>query len=144
HPLRRRLWELPAGLLDVEGEDPADAAHRELAEEVGLAAAEWSVLLDIAPSPGFTDESARIYLARGLSPVPRPQSPDDEEADLQLGWWPLADAVRGAFAGELVNAATVAGVLAVHALRTGNAMPRPADAPWQLRPTAFAARKAGK
>lgn len=143
HAVRRRLWELPAGLLDVEGEDPADTARRELTEEAGLEAAEWSLLLDVASSPGFSDESARIYLARGLSSVPRPSGPDDEEADLEFGWWPLADAVRGAFAGELANAATVSGVLAVHALLAGAATARPVDTPWPLRPTAFAARKAG-
>ena len=141
HAVGRRLWELPAGLLDIAGEDPADTAARELAEEAGLAAAQWSVLVDLAASPGFSDESARVYLARGLSPVPRPQG-EDEEADLELGWWALADAVRGVFAGEIVNAATVSGVLAVHALRTGTGAVRPVGAPWPLRPTAFAARKA--
>ncbi len=144
HAVGRRLWELPAGLLDVAGEDPAHTAARELAEEAGLAAAEWSVLLDLVASPGFSDESARVYLARGLSPVPRPQGEDDEEADLQLGWWPLADAVRAVLAGEIVNAATVSGVLALHALRIGAGTVRPVDAPWPLRPTAFAARKAGQ
>ncbi len=57
--VRRRLWELPAGLLDVAGEDPLLTAQRELAEEAGLAATEWSVLLDLVPSPGFSDESIR-------------------------------------------------------------------------------------
>jgi 8-oxo-dGTP pyrophosphatase MutT (NUDIX family) len=55
HAVRRRLWELPAGLLDVKGEDPVEGAKRELAEEAGLAAEEWSVLVDIVPSPGFSD-----------------------------------------------------------------------------------------
>ena len=79
HPLRRRLWELPAGLLDVAGEDPRETAKRELAEETGLAAAEWAVLIDVAPSPGFSDESVRVFLARGLREVRRPDLSDDEE-----------------------------------------------------------------
>ena len=139
HPVRRRLRELPAGLLDVAGEDPAATAARELAEEAGLAATEWSVLLDLAPSPGFSDESVRVYLARGLSPVPRPDLGDDEEADLEVGWQPLADAVRAVLAGEIVNAVSAAAVLAVHVVRSGVERPRPLDAPWPDRPTAFAA-----
>jgi 8-oxo-dGTP pyrophosphatase MutT (NUDIX family) len=138
HAVRRRLRELPAGLLDVAGEDPAATAARELAEEAGLAATEWSVLLDLAPSPGFSDESVRVFLATGLSAVPRPDLGDDEEADLEVGWQPLAEAVREVLAGEIVNAVSAAAVLAVHAVRSGVAEPRPLDAPWPDRPTAFA------
>ena len=77
HPVGRRLWELPAGLLDVAGEDPVATAARELEEEAGLAATEWSVLVDVASSPGFSDESVRVFLARGLSEVSRPDLGDD-------------------------------------------------------------------
>jgi ADP-ribose pyrophosphatase len=141
HALGRRLWEMPAGLLDHAGEDPLETARRELAEEVGLAATEWSVLLDSAPSPGFSDESVRLYLATGLSDVGRPHlDADDEEADLEVHWVPLADAVAMVFHGEIVNSTTVAAVLAVHAVRTGAAQPRPPEVPWTDRPTRFAAR----
>lgn len=140
HAVRRRLCELPAGLLDVSGEDPALTAARELAEEAGLAASEWSVLLDVVPSPGFTDESVRVYLARGLSEVDRPEPGDDEEADLRIGWLPIGEAVAGVFAGEIVNAVSVAAVLAVQAVVSGAATPRPVDAPWRDRPSAFAQR----
>jgi len=143
HALGRRLWEMPAGLLDASGEDPVETARRELAEEVGLAAQEWSTLIDVSPSPGFSDESVRVYLATGLTDVGRPDlGADDEEADLEIHRIPLADAVAMAMDGTLVNASCVAGVLAVHAVRTGAARTRPADAPWQDRPTRFAARKA--
>jgi 8-oxo-dGDP phosphatase len=138
HAVRRRLAELPAGLLDVPGEDPAATAARELAEEAGLAATEWSVLIDLVPSPGFSDESVRVYLARGLSEVSRPDLGDDEEAELELSWLPVGEAVRAVLAGEIVNAATAAGVLAVHAVLAGVAGARPPDAPWPDRPTAFA------
>lgn len=140
HAVRRRLCELPAGLLDVSGEDPALTAARELAEEAGLAASEWSVLLDMVPSPGFTDESVRVYLARGLSEVDRPEPGDDEEADLRIGWLSLADAVTGVFTGEIVNAVSVAAVLAVQAVLTGQVTPRSVDAPWRDRPSTFAQR----
>jgi 8-oxo-dGDP phosphatase len=143
HPLRRRIWELPAGLLDQNGEAPVDSARRELVEEAGLTAARWETLVDVAASPGFTDEVVRVFLARELSEVDRTMlGHDDEEADLVVRKLPLAEAVRMALAGELVNAATVAGVLAAHAVLQGTVQSRPADAPWRDRPTTFARRRA--
>ena len=139
HAVGRRIWELPAGLIDHAGEDPVEAARRELVEEVGLAAEHWSVLVDVAASPGFTDEVVRVFLATGLSPVDR-EMLGDEEADLVVRSVPLDEAVRMALAGEIVNGATVGGVLAAHAVRAGLAEPRPADAPWLDRPTRFANR----
>jgi len=142
HAVRRRLWEMPAGLLDAAGEDPVETARRELAEEVGVAADDWSVLVDVVSSPGFSDESVRVYLATGLTDIGRPDlGADDEEADLEIHRIPLADAVAMVFDGSIVNSSCVAAVLAVHAVRTGAARTRPADAPWPDRPTRFAARK---
>lgn len=141
HAVRRRLWELPAGLLDKDGEDPLETARRELAEEAGLAAAEWSVLLDVVPSPGFSDESVRVYLARGISEVGRPEMGDDEEADLVTRWMSLPVAVRMVLAGTLVNGVSAAAVLAVHAWRAGAAPLRAPDAPWPDRPSRFATRR---
>src|SRR5262245_27566178 len=69
--LRTRLDELPAGLLDVDGEAALVAAQRELAEEASLHADDWHVLLDLHTSPGFSDEAIRIFLARGLTDVGR-------------------------------------------------------------------------
>jgi 8-oxo-dGDP phosphatase len=140
HPVRRRLWELPAGLLDVHGEDPVDTAKRELVEEAGLAATEWSVLVDLVTSPGFSDESVRVYLARGLSDVGRPDERDDEEADLTTRWVSLPVAVRMVLSGTIVNAITAAAVLAAHALAGAPAAARQVDAPWPDRPTRFAQR----
>lgn len=141
HAIGYRIWELPAGLVDHLEEDPLDAAKRELVEEVGLAAEHWSVLVDAACSPGFTDEVVRVYLATGLSSVDR-EVLGDEEADLVARWVPLAEAVRMTLAGEIINAASVGGLLAAHAVRTGAAQPRPADASWPDRPTRFANRVA--
>lgn len=142
HAVRRRLWELPAGLLDVDGEDPLTTAQRELAEEAGLRASDWSLLLDIVPSPGFSEESVRIYLARGITEMGRPVSDaDDEESDLVTRWVPLADALRMVFSGEIVNATTVSAVLALHALATQKGNTRPVDTDWVDRPTRFAARQ---
>ncbi|MEV0679741.1 NUDIX hydrolase [Actinosynnema sp. NPDC050436] len=139
HPLGKRLWELPAGLLDAPSEQPVEAARRELVEEVGLAAEEWLTLVDVAASPGFTDEVVRVFLARGLSEVER-QPMGEEEADLEVRRVSLDDAVAMALAGEIVNGAAVAGVLAAQAVLAGRAHGRPADAPFEDRPTRFASR----
>ncbi|MGB8997423.1 MAG: NUDIX hydrolase [Pseudonocardiaceae bacterium] len=140
HAVARRMRELPAGLLDAPEEDPVTTARRELVEEVGYTARDWSVLIDVAPSPGFSDEAVRVFLARGLAEVGRPAGSDDEEADLSVVRLPLADAVRQVLAGEIVNASTVAGLLAAQAVLAGTAQPRPLDAAWPDRPTRFADR----
>lgn len=141
HTYGRRLWELPAGLLDVAGEPPHLTAARELREEVGLQASTWQVLVDLDTAPGFSDESVRVYLATGLREVGRPEA-HHEEADMTMGWHPIAEAARRVLRGEIVNSIAIAGVLAVHAVTTGFAQPRPLDTEWINRPTAFAARRA--
>jgi 8-oxo-dGDP phosphatase len=143
HAFGRRLWELPAGLLDVHGEAAHLTAARELQEEAGLQASTWRVLVDLDSTPGFSDESVRVYLATGLNDVGRPEA-HNEEADMTLEWCPLAEAARKVLNGEIVNAIAVAGILAAHAVTTGFIEPRPLDSPWQDKPTAFAARKAAQ
>ena len=143
HPFGRRLWELPAGLLDVNGEAPHLTAARELREEAGLEAQTWQVLVDLDSTPGFSDESVRVYLATGLTQVDRPEA-HDEEADMTLQWYPIENAVGRVFSGEIVNALAVAGILAAYAVRNGLAKPRPVDTPWVDKSKAFAARQAAK
>lgn len=135
HPIRRYLDELPAGLLDVAGEPALEAARRELFEEAGIAAADWHVLVDLHTSPGMTDEAIRIFLARGLSDVTERFEPRHEEITLTVSRISLDEAVRRALAGELTNAAAVAGVCAAALARAnGWGDLRPADAPWPARP----------
>ncbi|MGL4304514.1 MAG: NUDIX domain-containing protein [Mycobacteriaceae bacterium] len=141
HPLGRRLWELPAGLLDDQGELPVAAARRELIEEVGLDAHEWSVLADVAVSPGCTDEVVRVYLATQLQAVSRPV-PEYEEADLIIERMPLVQAVHKIFSGEIVNATAISGLLAAQAyLQKMVPELRSVQSLWLDRPTAFAARR---
>jgi len=129
HPVLRELWEPPAGLCDVAGEDPLEAAARELAEEADLRAATWNVLLDVFTSPGGSSESIRVYLARGLSEVPADERHErtDEEAEMAGRWWPLADACDAVMAGRIASPTAVAGLLALdRARRSGWTSLRPA------------------
>jgi ADP-ribose pyrophosphatase len=131
HPVGRRLWELPAGLIDVAGESLAAVAQRELAEEADLRAGRLDVLVDLHTSPGYSNERIRIFLARELTEVPHGERHDrqQEEADMTVMRVDLDEAVRMALAGELTNAAAVAGVLAsAAARRDGWAGLRPPDA----------------
>jgi ADP-ribose pyrophosphatase len=135
HPVRARLDELPAGLLDVDGEPALEAAQRELAEETGLAADEWHVLVDLYSSPGMTDEAVRIFLARGLAPAGGEFEPEHEEITMHVFRESLSESVRRVLNGSIVNASAVAGILAaVHGRATGWRDLRPADAPWPARP----------
>lgn len=130
--LGRLLWELPAGLVDVAGEALAATAARELAEEADLTARQWDLLLDVHTSPGCSTELIRLYLARGLAPVPVGQRHErtHEEADLSVHRVPLDTAVAMAFAGEITNAACLVGVLAAARCRySGWPARRPLDAP---------------
>lgn len=142
HPVGRRLWELPAGLLDLGGEPPHITAARELKEEAGLEAAEWRVLVDLITAPGFSDESVRVYLATGITDVGRPDA-HDEEADLQVQWFSLEEARRMVLEGEIVNSIAIAGILAAHDVEDPSSL-RTVEAPWIDRSKAFAARQARK
>lgn len=132
HPARRLLWELPAGIRDVQGEPLVECAARELAEEAGYRAKTWHTLLDILSSPGMTDERIRIFLARDLSPIPDEENGfvrRHEEIDMPVVWIPLAEAVERALAGIIHNSPAVAGILAANAALSGGfAALRPADA----------------
>lgn len=109
-PVDVDLLEIPAGVLDVAGEDPAACARRELAEEAGLAARDWELLCEFHNSPGFSDERHRIYLARGLSEVPHDRQ-GVEEAAMTVEWVALADAVTLIRSGAIKDAKTVIGLL---------------------------------
>ncbi|MEE1813957.1 NUDIX domain-containing protein [Streptomyces sp. NPDC004288] len=137
HPVRQKLWEIPAGLLDVPGENPLHAAQRELYEEAHVKAEDWRVLADVYTTPGGCDEAVRIFLARDLSEADGERyEVSEEEADMELARVPLADLVRGVLAGELHNNCLVVGVLSLAAARAGDGLDalRPATAPWPARP----------
>jgi ADP-ribose pyrophosphatase len=138
HPVRMKLWEIPAGLLDVPGENPLHAAQRELYEEAHVKAEDWRVLADVYTTPGGSDEAVRIFLARGVSEVEGERfEVSEEEADMEHARVPLGELARRVLAGELHNNCLVVGVLALQAalsVEGGLDSLRPADAPWPARP----------
>jgi ADP-ribose pyrophosphatase len=133
HPTRRLLWELPAGLRDVEGESLVTGAARELAEEAGYRARTWHTLVDLYTSPGMSDERIRVFLARDLTKIPEEENGfvhRHEEIGMPVEWVPLADAVEKALMGMIHNSPAVAGILAAYAASVeGFGLMRPADAP---------------
>jgi len=112
HPARMRMLELPAGLLDVEGEEPRAAAERELLEEGGLEASEWVPLVSAYSSPGITTEQIHYFLARGLREVDRGDfTPAHEEADMTTLWVPYAELLAACLDGRVRDAPVLIAVL---------------------------------
>lgn len=105
-PVRTELLEIPAGLLDVDGEDALACAGRELTEETGYGYTEIAFLGGVYLSPGFTDEYIHIFWARTLEAAGGPA-----EAGIAVVRMPFAQAVAAARAGRIRNAATALGLL---------------------------------
>ncbi|WP_445996073.1 NUDIX domain-containing protein [Okibacterium fritillariae] len=135
HPVRVREWEIPAGLLDVEGEDPLVAAQRELAEEADLEASEWHLLSEFASSPGGSDEVIRVYLARGVRATEEAFERTEEEADIEVRWVPLAEVVDAVLAHRVQNPSLTIGVLTLLAVKErGLDTLADAQTPWTRHP----------
>jgi ADP-ribose pyrophosphatase len=81
------LLEIPAGRLDVDGEEPRAAARRELAEEIGIAAHSWEPILSYYSSAGFTDERVHLFAATDLY---ERSAESGEEERIEILRWPLA------------------------------------------------------
>lgn len=113
HPTGSDLLEIPAGTLDLPGEPPEEAARRELAEEVGLAAGSLRDLGRVWNSAGWSDEATTLFLATDLRPAPPPPgfAASEEEAEMVVVWRPLDELVAAALDGALTDAKTVIGVL---------------------------------
>lgn len=139
HPVRARLWEVPAGLLDIPGEDPFDAVKRELAEEADLRASRWEVLSDSSQSPGGSSETIRLYLARDLELIAEAERHErsEEEAGFAYRWATLDEALDALGAGEITNAIAQLAILQVARVLQAEAAGEPTrtrsvDAPRRL------------
>ncbi|HVF20306.1 MAG TPA: NUDIX hydrolase [Mycobacteriales bacterium] len=122
HSVADVIWEVPAGIRDVDCEALVVTAQRELIEEAGLRAHEWYVLCDVLSSPGMSDETYRVFLARGPVAVPDDERPalHDEEVDLDPTWVDLDEALRWVDDGTIRNAMCVIAVIgADRARRSG-------------------------
>lgn len=108
--LDAEVLEIPAGKLDVAGEDPEVAVRRELAEEVGLAAGHVERLVSVALSPGFSDEIIHVFLATDLSPVPS-SAHGVEEEHMVIEQVRLADVPALIARGELIDGKSIIGLL---------------------------------
>ena len=84
--------EIPAGKLDVAGEEPLATAQRELAEEVGLRAGRWEEIKVFYTSPGFSDERVWLFLAMDLSEAPAVEVEENER--IEIVPWPLTELDR--------------------------------------------------
>ena len=118
HPIGTVEWEVPAGLLDVEGESPVVTAARELAEEADLRAGSWEHLITVATTPGSSSETIAIFLARDLSEVPDGERHvrEGEEHGMPVGWFPLLEVRDAVLEGRLRNMTLAVAVLAVCAI----------------------------
>ncbi len=135
HPNGYRDWEIPAGLLDIDGESPVVAAQRELAEEVDLVAEQWDLLSEIVTSPGGSNEVVRVYLARGLRAADDVFDRMEEEADLETRWVDLDAAVGAVLSRDIANGILGYALLSAQASRAaGWASLGPADQPWPRHP----------
>lgn len=142
HPAGGTLWELPAGLLDVEHESPLLGAQRELAEEADLEAGTWQTLIDISTSGGGSTEHIRVYLATDVRELPEPFAREHEEAEMERRWVPLDEILAAATELRLHNATLLSAMLALTQLRArrdgGGVVAHPADLPFHWHPAARA------
>jgi len=116
HPARRRFVELPAGLLDADGESPEETARRELREEAGLEAADWTLLATTWSSPGISGEVMHFFLARGLGAVENDVfERTHEEADMSGDWVPVDDLRAAVLDGRVADGPLVQALLLAEA-----------------------------
>ncbi|MDD7385005.1 MAG: NUDIX hydrolase [Actinomycetaceae bacterium] len=112
HPLHTMHWEFPAGLCDHEGESALAAAQRELSEETGYQAQHMEPLVRYASSPGCSTEVLTVFLATELHPVASSFVREDEEAEIEQRWIPLAQARNAVLAGKLISPSVCVGLMA--------------------------------
>lgn len=132
-PVGMNMWEIPAGLLDVQGESPVHAAQRELAEETDLKASTWHTLAEFNNSPGCSTEANRIFLARGIEDLDEGDrcAREGEEAEIVKRWVPIEEAVSAVLSSGLHSPSANIAILATWAsIQGGHSSLRNPDEPW--------------
>ena len=117
HPVKKYLWEIPAGLLDVSGESHLAAAKRELLEETFHEAQNWDLLQVFHASPGGNSEQIDIFLATGVTEVESDYEREGEEADMEVRWVPFSEALEAVLASEIQSPTAVIAILGYHSRR---------------------------
>ncbi|MFM6980456.1 MAG: NUDIX domain-containing protein [Micrococcales bacterium] len=113
HPVRQYLWEIPAGLLDIDGESRLEAAKRELHEETGYFAKSWSELTSFFTTPGGNDEEITIFLAQDLKHVGFDDELEGEEVDMLKQWFELPDLLQSVLSGAIKSPSAVVAIMAL-------------------------------
>lgn len=106
-PIRKRLWELPAGTRDP-GETPLQTARRELIEETGVRAKRWRKLLRFYPSPGFSTEEMSVYVAEGLTEGEAAPEPYER---IEKRWFTWDEALEMIRRGRIRDSKTIVTLL---------------------------------
>ena len=114
YPLKQYSWEIPEGGVPL-GENPLHGAQRELLEETGIVATQWTLLLEMHLSNSVSDERALVYVAKGLS---FQQACPEETEVLSVKKVPLQEAFRMVMRGEITDSMSVAGLLKLQATET--------------------------
>ena len=118
------LWELPAGRIEPDDESPFETARRELAEEAGVSAADWTDLGAIHSSPGVFAEVIHLWLARTLEHVGQSHEPDEL---MEVHWMPFNQALDWCSDGTITDAKTLIGLFRTDALMRGALQLMPED-----------------
>ena len=118
-PAQADLWEIPAGRLDP-GEEPIEAAKRELREETGYSAKQWKELISYFPSPGYVEERMTLFLATEL--VAGDAEPMEDER-IEMKWFTQEEVHQEIRAGGIIDGKTVIGFFLLHDLGQAVATP---------------------
>ena len=110
HPMKRPVWEIPAGRIDNLEEDPKDTALRELREEADVLAEKIQLMTVFGNSVGWTTERTYVYIAHDLKGTTEYER-HNEEIDIEKIWIPIEEAQNMVADGSIDDSKTIIGIL---------------------------------